>query len=135
MSADVSYKGIVPEAEKMQAMKVWLTTRRALHGDYGWALTRGGNVEARQLDMLNASKIISGELDIRDHVDYKVNKINWPTFMMLTDQKGLKEFRDMIEACCYTAINRKNNEIQTLVKARLATELAKQVRRGEKRVT
>ena len=76
--------------------------------------------------MINASKIISGELDIRDHVDYKVNKITWPTFMMLTDDKGLREFQDTIEACCYTSISRKNNEIQALVKARLAAELEKQ---------
>ena len=83
-------------------------------------------MEAKQLDMINASKIISGELDIRDHVDYKVNKITWPTFMMLTDDKGLREFQDTIEACCYTSISRKNNEIQALVKARLAAELEKQ---------
>ncbi|GMH78250.1 hypothetical protein TrLO_g3438 [Triparma laevis f. longispina] len=123
---DVTYKGVVPEADKMDAMKEWLTERRMQHGEYGWQLTRGGSVEAKQLDMQNAQKIISGELDIREHVDYKVNKIDWPTMMMLTDKKGLVDFRAIIEERVTVAIKRKNNEIQKLVRARLQKELKKQ---------
>ncbi|GMI00592.1 hypothetical protein TrVE_jg2463 [Triparma verrucosa] len=123
---DVSYKGVVPEADKMDAMKSWLTARRTIHGEYGWQLTRGGSVEAKQLNMHNAAKIISGELDIREHVDYKVNKIDWPTMMMITDKTEMSDFKVVIEESVKIAINRKNNEIQRLVKARLKKELAKQ---------
>ena len=123
--SEVSQKSMVPEAEKTKVIKQWLTKRRSVHGEYGWNLTRGGKVKATQLNMGNAAKMISGELDIRDHVEYTNNKILWPTFLMLTDEEGMEEFKEMVTEAVTLAINKKNDEIQAMVKKRMESEMDK----------
>jgi len=119
-------KSIVPEAEKTNVIKRWLTNRRSDHGEYAWNLTRGGKVKATQLNMINAAKMISGELDIRDHVEYTNNKIRWPTFLMLTNEDGVEEFREMVTEAIAIAIEQRNKEIQAMVRKRLQSEMKKE---------
>ena len=121
--SEVSQKSMVPEAEKTKVIKQWLTNRRSDHGEYGWNLTRGGKVKATQLNMMNAAKIVSGELDIRDHVEYTNNKILWPTFLMLTDEEGMEEFKEVVTKALALAITKRNDEIQAMVKKRMETEM------------
>ena len=124
--AQLNRSSVVTESQKINALKAWLTERRAVHGEYAWKLTRTGNVEAKQLNTKNVAKLISGELDIREQVDYKVNKIAWPTFLMLTDEEGHADFINMMMETVLVAIKRKNDEVQKLVKIRLQEELEKQ---------
>ncbi len=123
---DINSQSCVPESEKLAAIKSYLTTRRAEHGEMAWNVTRGGDVAAKQLDIEAAGQILRGELDIRKHVDYQVNKIAWPTFMMLTDKRGKEQFRKMVEHHVQRSLERKNKEIQRLVRERLQRELNEQ---------
>ena len=120
---EINRESVVPEGVKLDAIKNYLTGRRTVHGDKAWITTRGGNVTAKELDIEAAGQILRGEKELDDHMDYEINKIAWPTFMMLTDEEGRELFEEMVERNVQHSIEKKNAEIQRLVKERLRKEL------------
>jgi hypothetical protein len=114
----------VPEHIKLAALKNYLIERRAVHGEHAWHITRGGNVAAGKLNIEAVGQILRGEMNLDDHVSYQVNKITWPTFMMLSDKEGREKFEELVEFHVEKSIVKKNDDLQRMVKERLEKELA-----------